>query len=39
MEGKVQHMVKQVSEFDGKNADNFLKWSFKLRVSLTPYSS
>ena len=31
-------MVKQVSKFDGKNADDFLEWSSKLRVSLPPYS-
>ena len=38
MEGNVQHVVKQVSKFDGKNADDFLKWSSKLRVSLSLYS-
>ena len=38
MEGNVQHMVKQVSKFDGKNADDFLEWSFKLRVNLSLYS-
>ena len=38
MEGNVQHVVKQVSEFDGKDADDFLEWSFKLRVSLSLYS-
>ena len=38
MEGNVQHVVKQVSKFDGKNADNFLEWSSKLRASLSPYS-
>ena len=38
MEGIVQHVVKQVSKFDGKNADDFLEWSFKLRVSLLLYS-
>ena len=32
MESNVQHVVKQVSKFDGKNADNFLEWSSKLRV-------
>ena len=31
-------MVKQVSKFDGKNADDFLEWSSKLRVSLSLYS-
>ena len=31
-------MVKQVSKFDGKNADDFLAWSSKLRVSLSLYS-
>ena len=36
--GKVQHLVKQLSKFDGKNADNFLEWSSKLRVSLSLYS-
>ena len=38
MEGNVQHVVKQVSNFDGKNADDFLEWSSKLRVSLSLYS-
>ena len=38
MEGNVQHVVKQVSKFDGKNADDFLEWSSKLRVSLSLYS-
>ena len=38
MEGNVQHVVKQVSTIDGKNADNFLEWSSKLRVSLSLYS-
>ena len=37
MESNVQHVVKQVSKFDGKNADNFLEWSSKLRVSLSLY--
>ena len=31
-------MVKQVSKFDGKNADDVLEWSSKLRVSLSLYS-
>ena len=35
MEGDVQHVVKQVSTFDGKNADDFLEWFSKLRVSLS----
>ena len=38
MESNVQHALKQVSKFDGKNAENFLEWSFKLRVSLSLYS-
>ena len=38
MEGNVQHMVKQVSEFDGKNADDLLEWSSKLHASLSLYS-
>ena len=38
MEGNVQHVVKQVSKFDGKNADDFLEWSSKLRISLSLYS-
>ena len=38
MEGNVQHVVKQVSKFDGKNADDFLEWSSKLHVSLSLYS-
>ena len=35
MEGNVQSVVKQFSKFDGKNADDFLEWSSKLRVSLS----
>ena len=35
MEGNVQHVVKQGSKFVGKNADNFLEWSSKLRFSLS----
>ena len=38
MEGNVQHVVKQVSKFDGKNADDFLEWCSKLRVSLSLYN-
>ena len=38
MEGNVQHVVKQVSKSDGKNADDFLEWSSKLRASLSLYS-
>ena len=38
MEGNVQHVVKQVSKFDGKNADNFLERSPKLCISLSLYS-
>ena len=38
MEGNIQHVVKQVSKFDGKNANDFLEWSSKLRISLSPYS-
>ena len=38
MEGNVQHVVKQVSKFDGKNADDILEWPSKLRVSLSLYS-
>ena len=38
MEGNVQQVVKQVSKFDGKNADDFLKWYSKLRISLSLYS-
>ena len=38
MEGNVQHVVKPVSKFVGKNADDFLEWPFKLRVSLSLYS-
>ena len=37
MEGNVQHVVKQASKLDGKNADGFLEWSSKLRVSLSLY--
>ena len=38
MEGNVQLVVKQVSKFDGNNADDFLERSYKLRVSLSLYS-
>ena len=38
MEGNIQHVVKQISQFDAKNADDFLEWSSKLRVSLSLYS-
>ena len=38
MEDNVQHVVKQVSQFDVKNVDDFLEWFFKLRVSLSLYS-
>ena len=38
MEGSVQHVVKQVLKLDGKNADDFLKWSYNFRVSLSLYS-
>ena len=31
-------MVKQVFNFDGKKADDFLEWSYKLRASLSLYS-
>ena len=37
MEGNVQHVVKQVSKIDSKNADNVLEWSSMLRVSLSLY--
>ena len=38
MEGNVQYVVKQVSKFHGKNADDVLECSSKLRVSLSFYS-
>ena len=38
MEGNVQHVVRPVSKFDGKHADDLLEWSSKLRVSLSLYS-
>ena len=38
MEGNVQYVVKQVSTFDGKNADYFREWYSKLRVNLSLYS-
>ena len=38
MEGNVQHVVKQISKLDGKNVDDFLEWSSKLRFSLSLYS-
>ena len=38
MEGNVQHVVKLVSKFDGKYADDFLEWSSKRRASLLLYS-
>ena len=31
-------MVKKISECDGKNVDNVLEWSSKLRVNLLLYS-
>ena len=33
----LQQVVKQVFEFDGKKADDFLEWSSKLPVSLSLY--
>ena len=37
MEGNVQHVVKQVSKFDGKNADDFLVLVFQApRQPVTP---
>ena len=38
MEGNVQYVVKQVSKYDGKNADYFWELYFKLRASLSLYS-
>ena len=38
MEGNVQYVVKQVSTFDGKNADFFREWYSKLCVNLSLYS-
>ena len=38
MEGNVQHLVKQALKFAGKNVEDFLEWSSKLRVSLSLYS-
>ena len=38
MEGNIQNVAKQVLKFDGKNADDFLEWSSKLRASLSLYS-
>ena len=38
MEGNVQHAVKHVSKFDGKNVDDFLESPSKLRASLLLYS-
>ena len=38
MEGSVQDVVKEVSEFDVKNVDDFLERSSKLCVSLSLYS-
>ena len=38
MEGNVQDVVKQVSKFDGTNADDVLEWFSKPRVSLLLYS-
>ena len=38
MEGNVRHVVKEVSKFDGKNADDVLERSSKLCVSLSLYS-
>ena len=39
MDGNVQDVVKQVSKFDGKNADDFMEWASKLRASLALYSN
>ena len=38
MKGNVRHLVKQVSKFDGKIADDFLEWFSKLGVSLLLYN-
>ena len=38
MEGNVQYVVKQVSTFDGNNADYFREWHSKLRANLSLYS-
>ena len=38
MDGNVQHVVKQVSKFDGENTDDFLEWCSKFRVSLSLYN-
>ena len=38
MKGNVQYVAKQVSKFDGKNADYFREWYSKLRVNLSLYS-
>ena len=35
MEGNVQHVVKQVSKFAGKNTDDFMEWPVKFHVSLS----
>ena len=33
------HMiVKQITKFDGRRADDFLEWGFKLRASLSVYN-
>ena len=37
MEENVQQVVKQIFTFDGKKADDFLEWSFKLHASLSLY--
>ena len=34
VECNVRQVVKQVSKFDGKDADDFLEWSSKFHVSL-----
>ena len=38
MEGNIPQVVKYVSTSDGKNADDFVEWSSKLRVSLSCHS-
>ena len=38
MKGNVQQVVKQVPKLDGKNMEDFLERSSKLRVSLSLYS-
>ena len=38
MEVDVQQVMEQAAKFDGKNTNDFLEWSSKLRATLLLYS-